>query len=72
MDCKTARHWHIVINGDNVPEDDLIVVGMWISGDEPWVELCHYEHEPQEWYSDDPNNRGNCLREPDYWIESPD
>ena len=72
MDCKTARKWHIVIDGDNVPEDDLIVVGMWITGAEPWVELCHYEAEPKEWYSDQPETRGNCLREPDYWIEAPD
>ena len=37
-------------------------------------QLVDYDEIKQtnEWYSDQPETRGNCLREPDYWIESPD
>lgn len=72
MDCKIARHWHIVINGDNCPNNEQVVVGMFISGTETIAELCYYQKETREWFSANPGTKGDAIIEPDYWIETPD
>lgn len=72
MDCKAERHWHIVVNGDNVPKTREVVVGFWISTTETICELCYYIKETKEWFSASPNTRDDAVIEPDYWIETPD
>ena len=72
MDCKKERHWHIVINGDNVPENKDTVVGMWVCGTETYAELCYYDPDTKEWFSVNPGTRDDAVVEPDYWIECPD
>ncbi len=72
MDCKAERHWHIIINGDNCPETPDVVVGVWISTTETMAELCYYDKDTQEWFSANPDTKGDALKEPDYWIEFPD
>ncbi len=72
MDCKTARHWHIVLNGAGCPETSETVVGVWVSGTETYAELCKYDTESEEWISMNPDTKGDALTDPDYWIEFPD
>ena len=72
MDCNKQRRWHIVIDGDNCPKTDDVVVGVWVSVSETWGELCYYVKETKEWISANPNTRGDALIAPDYWIEFPD
>ena len=72
MDCKATRHWHLVIDGDNVPETSETVVGVWISTSEPMAELCQYDPESNEWTSMNPDTKGDPISEPDYWMEFPD
>lgn len=72
MDCNKERYWHIVTNGDNCPADESVVVGVWIQGTETTAELCYYWKETKEWFSANPNTKGDPLIEPDYWIEYPD
>ena len=72
MDCKKERHWHIVINGNNVPEGKEVVVGVWTCGTEIYAELCYYDEGGDEWFSANPSTKGDAVNEPDYWIEFPD
>ena len=72
MDCKESRHWHIVIDGDNCPPDEKVVVGVWCFGSETYAELCFYQKETKEWFSANPDRKGDALIAPDYWIEFPD
>ena len=71
MDCKKELHWHIVINGDNVPESKEVVVGVWVCGAETYSELCYYDKDTKEWFSANPETREFAVNEPDYWIEFP-
>ena len=68
---EKKRRWNTVINGDNVPKDDRVVVGMWLTGECPYAELCHYEEKTREWLSNHPETTGDSICEPDYWIETP-
>lgn len=72
MDCKATRHWHIVIDGGGCPENSETVVGVWISGTETMAELCKYDPEEGEWYSMNPDTKGDPVSDPDYWMEFPD
>ena len=72
MDCKTARHWHIVMGGVGCPETSETVVGVWIIGSEPMAELCKYDPDSEEWTSMNADTKGDALCDPDYWIEFPD
>ena len=49
-----------------------MVVGVWISTTETMAELCYYDKDTQEWFSANPDTKGDALKEPDYWIEFPD
>lgn len=72
IDCKQTRKWHIIIDGDNVPKTENVVVGVWICGSETYAELCFYDNDCKEWYSANPGTKGDAVNEPDYWIELPD
>lgn len=72
MDCKKERRWHIVIDGDNCPKTDDVVVGVWISVSDTQAELCYYKKDTKEWFSANPDTRDDALIDPDYWIEFPD
>ena len=71
MQTKTPNGWNIIINGENCPPDDNIVVAVWVQGSETEAELAYYEKEPKEWYSANPGSKGDPMIEPDYWIEFP-
>lgn len=72
MDCKAARHWHIVVDGEGCPDHDKTVVGVWVIDDEPYAELCKYNADTKEWESMNNGTRGDLIIDPDYWIEFPD
>ena len=72
MDCRETRHWHIILNGNGCPETSETVVGVWISGSEPYAELCRYIPDSDEWISMNADTKGDHVSEPDYWMEFPD
>jgi hypothetical protein len=72
MDCRETRHWHIILNGNGCPETSETVVGVWISGSEPYAELCRYIPDSDEWISMNADTKGDPVSEPDYWMEFPD
>ena len=48
------------------------MVGVWISGSEPYAELCRYIPDSDEWISMNADTKGDPVSEPDYWMEFPD
>lgn len=72
MDVK-ASPWKTVIAGSPVPDTDRPVVGYWICGPEPFVEIVTHDPESGEWQDLDTSGcEQHNMKEPDYWIDLPD
>ena len=66
MDAK-ASPWHTITNGNGVPINGEMVVGVWIQGPEHYSGFCWRDPRTGEWYDKD----GDLTCEPDYWIDDP-
>lgn len=71
MENEVLSKWHIIIDGSGCPKDDEPVIGIWISGTETYGSLAYYDAEAKEWFSLNCTDKGDVLRDPDYWIELP-
>ena len=68
-----SMQWKTVINGNPVPDADRPVVGYWICGPEPFIEMVTHDPESGEWQNLDASGcEQHNVKEPDYWIDLPD
>ena len=72
LDANTSP-WKTVINGYPKPNTDRPVVGYYVSGPEPFIELVTHDPETNQWQDLD---IGGCechdICEPDYWLDLPE
>ena len=61
--------WKVVTKDNkNYPDTDRYVVGFFISGADPFVDLCQYLIDFDIWVDDS----DNVIDAPDYWTETPE
>lgn len=61
--------WNVVTkDNNNYPDTDRFVVGFFIEGADPFVDLCQYLRDFDIWVDDS----DNLIDAPDYWTETPE
>lgn len=61
--------WNVVTKDNkNYPDTDRFVVGFFIEGEDPFVDICQYLKDFDIWVDDS----DNVIDAPDYWTETPE
>lgn len=61
--------WNVVTKDNkNYPDTDRFVVGFFIDGSDPFVDICQYLRDFDIWVDD----YDNVIDAPDYWTETPE
>ena len=61
--------WNVITKDNkNYPDTDRFVVGFFIEGVDPFVDICQYLKDFDIWVDDS----DNVIDAPDYWTETPE